>query len=150
MTEFVHLKESYIQKWKFAEKFTQAIQDVNECFLIGTYLENMHYTHYLTYGSSMRLQTADKKHCNNPQVIHSAPVHWLMSCKVKKLYLCNKHFSNINWWTNVVWIIVVFISCLEFDSHGTHSLQSIYGCASDGILNLLHFFSEEQKTHPHL
>ncbi len=39
MTEFVHLKESYIQKWKFAEKFTQAIQDVNECFFIGTYLD---------------------------------------------------------------------------------------------------------------
>ncbi len=31
----------------------------------------------------MRVWTADKKHHNNPQVIHMTPVHQLMSCEVK-------------------------------------------------------------------
>ncbi len=43
--------------------------------------------------------------------------------------------QDINCWTGVVWIIVMFLS----DSHsdGTHSLQSIHWWANDGMKQLL-------------
>ncbi len=43
--------------------------------------------------------------------------------------------KDINRWTGVVWIIDVFISCLDYHSGGTHSLQSIHWWASDLMLH---------------
>ncbi len=39
---------------------------------------------------------------------------------------------------------VVFISCLDSHSDGTHSLQRIHWCASDGML---HFYDEETNSY---
>ncbi len=49
--------------------------------------------------------------------------------------------QDINWWTGVVWIIVMFLS----DSHsdGTHSLQSIHCWDTDVIL---HFSKSDEET----
>ncbi len=38
----------------------------------------------------MRVQTDDKKHHNNPQVIHTTPVHQLMFFRSDKLCVCKK------------------------------------------------------------
>ncbi len=62
-----------------------------------------------------------------------------------ELFLTNMHFltsQDINWWTGVVWIIV-FISCLDSHSDGTHSLQSIHWWASDVML---HFSRSDETT----
>ncbi len=43
----------------------------------------------------IRVQTADKKHHNNPQVIHTNPVHQLMSCIMKScLFVRNKSITK--------------------------------------------------------
>ncbi len=46
-----------------------------------------------------------------------------------------------NWWTGVVWIIVMFLS----DSHsdGTHSLQSIHCWDTDAVI---HFSKSDEET----
>ncbi len=45
-------------------------------------------------------------------------------------------FKDVNRWTGVVWIIVMFlISCLDSHSDGTHSLQRIHWWASNGMLH---------------
>ncbi len=46
-----------------------------------------------------------------------------------------------NWWTGVLWIIVMFLS----DSHsdGTHSLQSIRCWDTDAML---HFYKSDEET----
>ncbi len=36
--------------------------------------------------------------------------------------------QDVNWWTGVMWITVIFISCLDSYSDGTHLLQLIH-CA---------------------
>ncbi len=48
-------------------------------------------------------------------------------------------------WSGVdyLWIIVVFISCLDSHSDGTHSLQRIHWWASDAML---HFSKSDEKT----
>ncbi len=40
---------------------------------------------------------------------------------------------DINWWTGVVWIIVMFLSAAHSD--GTHPLKRIHWWASDVMLN---------------
>ncbi len=56
---------------------------------------------------------------------------------------------DINWWTGVVWITVlvdycdVCISCLDSNSDGTHSLQSIHCWESDAML---HFSKPDEET----
>ncbi len=48
---------------------------------------------------------------------------------------------DVNWWTGVVWIIVMFLS----DSHsdGTHSLQSIHCWDIDAET---HFYKPDEET----
>ncbi len=48
---------------------------------------------------------------------------------------------DVNWWTGVVWIIVMFLS----DSHsdGTHSLQSIHCWDTDAVM---HFYKPDEET----
>ncbi len=48
---------------------------------------------------------------------------------------------DVNWWTGVVWIIVMFLS----DSHsdGTHSLQSIHCWDTDAVT---HFYKPDEET----
>ncbi len=48
---------------------------------------------------------------------------------------------DVNWWTGVVWIIVMFLS----DSHsdGTHSLQSIHCWDTDAET---HFYKSDEET----
>ncbi len=48
---------------------------------------------------------------------------------------------DVNWWTGVVWIIVMFLS----DSHsdGTHSLQSIHCWDTDAET---HFYKPDEET----
>ncbi len=41
------------------------------------------------------------------------------------LFLTNMQFFT-NWWTGVVWIIVMILSALDSHSVGTHSLQSTF------------------------
>ncbi len=60
------------------------------------------------------------------------------------LFLTNTQLlssPDVNWWTGVVCIIVMFLS----DSHsdGTHSLQSIHCWTSDGML---HFSKYDEET----
>ncbi len=43
--------------------------------------------------------------------------------------------QDINWWTGVVWIIVMFLSAAWIHSDGTHSLQSIHLWESDAMLH---------------
>ncbi len=47
----------------------------------------------------------------------------------------------INWWTGVVWIIVMFLLDSHYD--GTHSLQRIHFWASDAML---HFSKSDDET----
>ncbi len=71
----------------------------------------------------------------------------LVSLKLKCLdgFVSYKHCflssQDINWWTGVVWIIVMFLS----DSHsdGTHSLQSIHWWDTD---EMLHFSKSDEET----
>ncbi len=63
--------------WKWAIKY------VDE-FVSSSDLENIGITHFAHRGCSAvngcrqnEVQTADKKHNNNPQVIHSTPIHQL-------------------------------------------------------------------------
>ncbi len=41
--------------------------------------------------------------------------------------------QDVNWWTGVLWIIVMFLSLMDSRSDGTHSLQRIHWC--DVMLN---------------
>ncbi len=41
-----------------------------------------------------------------------------------------------------LWIVIIFTSCLDSHSDGTHSLQKIHWWASDTILN---FFKKNNK-----
>ncbi len=41
---------------------------------------------------------------------------------------------DVNWWTGVVWIIVMFLSAVWTHSDGTHSLQSIHWWDTDAML----------------
>ncbi len=43
--------------------------------------------------------------------------------------------ENVNWWTGVVWIIVMFYQLLDSHSDGTHSLQSIHCWDTDAVLH---------------
>ncbi len=64
-----------------------------------------------------------------------------------------QHFTSqdINWWTGVLWIIVMFfISCLDTHSDGTHSLQRIHWWASDVMLNFFKPVLMRKQTHLHL
>ncbi len=57
------------------------------------------------------------------------------------LFLTNTQFVTlidvkVNWWTGVMWIIVMFLSvCLDSHSDGTHSLQRIHRWANDVMLH---------------
>ncbi len=54
------------------------------------------------------------------------------------LFLTNKQLftsQDVNWWTGVVWIFVMFLSAVWTHSDGTHSLQRIHWWAGDVILN---------------
>ncbi len=70
---------------------------------------------------------------------------WLMdsyfSALMMDLFLTNMQllFQDINWWTAVVWI-----TCLDSHSDGTHSLQSIHCWASGAML---HFSKSDDETH---
>ncbi len=56
---------------------------------------------------------------------------WNIFEQKKALQTCCFSVHKMIWWTGVVWIIVVFISCLDSLSDGTHSLQRIHWWASD-------------------
>ncbi len=81
----------------------------------------------------MRVQTADK----NITIIHTTPVHQLMSYKAESCVFVRK------WCGLLVDYCDVFISCLDSHSDGTHSLQSIHWWISDGIL---HFSKSDEET----
>ncbi len=49
--------------------------------------------------------------------------------------------QDVNWWTGVVWIIVMFL--VDTDSDGTHSLQSIHWWDTDAML---HFSKPDEET----
>ncbi len=51
--------------------------------------------------------------------------------------------QDVNWWTGVVWIIVMFLSAVWTHSDGTHSLQRIHWWASDAML---HFSKSDKET----
>ncbi len=55
------------------------------------------------------------------------------------LFLTNMASQDVNWWTGVMWSIVMFLSA---HSDGTHSLQRIHWWASDSILD----FSKETNS----
>ncbi len=48
---------------------------------------------------------------------------------------------DVNWWTGVVWIIVMFLSVSHSD--GTHSLQSIHCWDTDAET---HFYKPDEET----
>ncbi len=48
-----------------------------------------------------------------------------------------------------LWIIVIFISCLDSHSDGTHSLQRIQWCASDVMLNFSRSALTKKQTDLH-
>ncbi len=50
--------------------------------------------------------------------------------------------QDVNWWTRVVWI-----TCADSHSDGTHSLERIHWWASDAMVNFSKFFSEEEPNH---
>ncbi len=70
---------------------------------------------------------------------------------VKNSFMMDLFFTNtqllasqdINWWTGVVWIIVMFLSAVWTHSDGTHSLQRIHWWASDAML---HFSKYNEET----
>ncbi len=83
-------------------------------------------------------------------------IFWINGFKLKHLndgfghvddgwmFLTNAHIlssQDVNWWTGVVWITVMFLS----DSHsdGTHSLQSIHCWDTDAML---HFSKSDEET----
>ncbi len=135
-------------------------------------LRNFAFRHLLTMDTLQwmgavrtRVQTADKNH-NNPQEIHTTPVHQLMSWVVNSfMFIWNKSIIFVfltsnghfclqtqvliseagNWWTIGCWLLVdycdVFISCLDSHSDGTHSLQRIHWWASNAKL---HFYKSEE------
>ncbi len=55
--------------------------------------------------------------------------------------------ARLDWCTGVVWIINVFISCLESHSDGTHSLQRIHWWASDVMLHFSKCVLMKEQTH---
>ncbi len=96
----IDLKE-FTLKLTFAENVThpQAVRDVDELVFSSEQIwRNLALHHLLTNGSSTmngcrqnESQRADKKHHNNPQVIHKIPVHKLMPCEVKScMFVINK------------------------------------------------------------
>ncbi len=73
---------------------------------------------------------------------------WKWRFRVKNILLMDLYqlfpSSDVNWWTEVVWIIVMFlISCLDSDPDGTHSLQSIHCWVNDAML---HFSKSDEET----
>ncbi len=59
--------------------------------------------------------------------------------KTTDLFLTNTQLlssQDVNWWTGVVWIIVMFLSAVWTHSDGTHSLQRIHWWASDTFLQI--------------
>ncbi len=69
-------------------------------------------------------------------------MQWFEVKDILMLYLFQLLSSpDVNWWTGVVWIIVMFLS----DSHsdGTHSLQSIHCWDTDAML---HFSKSDEET----
>ncbi len=79
-----------------------------------------------------------------------APFHWRKRyygswILVKKFLMLDLFHllssPDVNWWTGVVWIIVMFLS----DSHsdGTHSLQSIHFWDTDAET---HFYKSDEET----
>ncbi len=50
--------------------------------------------------------------------------------------------QDVNWWTGVVWIIVMFYQ-LDSHSDGTHSLQNIHCWDTDGMT---HFYKFDEET----
>ncbi len=64
---------------------------------------------------------------------------WIMDLMLDLFHLLSS--PDVNWWTGVVWIIVMFLS----DSHsdGTHSLQSIHCWDTDAET---HFYKSDEET----
>ncbi len=71
---------------------------------------------------------------------------WRLEIKLMDLFLTNMQLlasQDVNWWTGVVWIIVMFLSAVWTHSDGTHSLQRNHWWASDGML---HFSKSDEET----
>ncbi len=77
---------------------------------------------------------------------------WTFSLEEVLLWIMNQKpwFKDINWWTGVVWIIVMFLSADWTHSDGTHSLQRIHCWASDVKLNFSKSVLIKKQTHRHL
>ncbi len=77
---------------------------------------------------------------------------WTFSLEEVLLWIMNQKpwFKDINWWTGVVWIIVMFLSAVWTHSDGTHSLQRIHCWASDVKLNFSKSVLIKKQTHRHL
>ncbi len=72
---------------------------------------------------------------------------WIMDSYFSQKRMDLSHLlssPDVNWWTGVLWIIVMFLS----DSHsdGTHSLQSIHCWDTDAVM---HFYKPDEDTHLH-
>ncbi len=68
---------------------------------------------------------------------------WKKQFEVKNILMMNLFLTNMqrfasqvfNWWTGVMWIIVMFLSAVWTHSDGTHSLQSSHWWACDVMLH---------------
>ncbi len=91
-------------KMKICFTFThpQAIQNVDVCFFIWTDLEKFSITslahQWILCSEWVPSEWESKqliKHHNNPQVIHTTPVHQLTSCEVKSyVFVRNKSINT--------------------------------------------------------
>ncbi len=92
--------------WNFT--YPQAVQDVDE-FVSSTeqIWRSVASHHLLTNGSSAVNGCRQNErpnswlHHNNPQVIHTTPVHQLMSCEAQRFFYCdvfNHQFGLSFWW----------------------------------------------------
>ncbi len=145
--------------WKIAEDWPSGDSRCRwVCFFFGTDLKKFSIAllvhHWIICSEWVPSEWESKqlkKHDDNPQLIHTIPVHQLTSCEVKIcMFVRNK---IIKWWTGVVWIADycdVFISCLDSHSDGTHSLHRIHWWASDVMLHFSKSTLMKKQAHLHL
>ncbi len=71
-----------------------------------------------------------------------------MSWWICFLQTCSFSLLKTNWWTGLVWIIVMLLSAVCTHSDGTHSLQKIHLWASDVMLHFSKSSGETSSSMP--
>ncbi len=74
--------------------------------------------------------------------------------EVKNILIMNLFITNmqlfssqdVNWWAGVMWIIVIFFSCLNSHYDGTHSLQRIHWQVMHCNVKFLQICSDEEAN----